>query len=66
MPPTDIQDILESKIAELEELAGKLKALSEFKQRIAEDEECPPENPERFRQKALEHKAADAHAATHP
>ena len=58
----NMRDILEAKIASLEERAGQLKGLSEFKQRIAEDTEAPPENPESFRRKALEHKR-DAFAA---
>ena len=57
-----MRDILEAKIASLEELAGQLKGLSEMKQRIAEDAEYPPKNPESFWQKALEHKR-DAIAA---
>jgi hypothetical protein len=62
-----MRDILETKIASLEETAGKLKALSEMKQRIAEDVECPPEDPEKFRQKALKdkHEAVAALTAAH-
>lgn len=62
MPSTDLQDLLRAKIASLEESAGQLKGLAEMKQRIAEDVEAPPENPERFRRKASEHKR-DAIAA---
>src|SRR5262245_21717501 len=54
--------ILEAKIALLEDLAGKLKGLSEMKQRIADEVDYPPKNPENFRQYALEHKQ-DAIAA---
>ena len=44
-----LRAILEAKIASLEEVAGQLKGLAELKQGIAEDTECPPENPESFR-----------------
>jgi hypothetical protein len=50
----NMRDILQAKIASLEELASALKGLSEMKERIAEDRECPSADPERFRQKALE------------
>jgi hypothetical protein len=53
--PTDLEAIIQAKIATLEEEAGKLKALSELKLRIADDEH-PPKKPEKFRETALEHK----------
>jgi hypothetical protein len=37
--PTDLQDLLRAKIAELEETAGQLKGLAELKQSIAEEDE---------------------------
>jgi hypothetical protein len=55
MPSSDLREILQAKIAELEEHARTLKALSETKQRFA-DSLKPSENRERMRQKALEHK----------
>jgi hypothetical protein len=55
MPSADLQAILQARITALEEHARTLKALSETKQRLA-DSPKPPENPERTRQKALEHK----------
>ena len=58
----NLKDILEAKIASLEEMAGQLKGFSELKQSIAEDAKWAPENPELFRQKAREHKR-DAIAA---
>lgn len=61
---TDIRDILEAKMAALEESAGQLKALAEMQQRIAEDTEAPPKNSEKFRQKALEHKQGAIAALT--
>jgi hypothetical protein len=60
--PISLREILAANITSLEEAAGQLKGLSEFKQRIAEDAECPPHNPEEFRKKAREHKQ-DAKAA---
>jgi hypothetical protein len=57
-----MRSILEAKIAELNELAGQLKGLSEMKQGVAEDTEYPPHNAEQLRQTALKHKR-DAIAA---
>jgi hypothetical protein len=54
--PNKLQEILQAKITSLEELAGQLKGLAELKQSIADDKECPSEHPERFRERALEHK----------
>ena len=59
--PVTLQEILQAKITSLEEMAGQLKGLSELKRNIA-DAENPPEHPERFRQKAMEHRR-DAFAA---
>ena len=56
MRSTDLQDLLRARIAELEDTAGQLKDLAELKQGIAEDVEVPPEDPERFQQKASEDK----------
>ena len=60
--PVTLQEILQAKITSLEEMAGQLKDLSELKRNIADDAENLPEHPERFRQKAMEHKR-DAFAA---
>ena len=59
--PVTLQEILQAKITSLEETAGQLKGLSELKRNIA-DAENPPEHPERFRQKPMEHRR-DAFAA---
>jgi hypothetical protein len=55
MKPLTLREILQAEIASLGELAGQLKGLSEMKLSVANDVECPPEHPERFRQKAMEH-----------
>src|SRR5262249_17927072 len=60
--PVTLQEILQAKITSLEEMAGQLKGLSKLKRNIVDDAENPPEHPERFRQKAMEHKR-DAFAA---
>src|SRR5215510_7378543 len=60
--PVTLQEILQAKITSLEEMVGQLKGLSELKRSIADDAENSPEHPERFRQKAMEHKR-DAFAA---
>jgi hypothetical protein len=54
--PITLHEILQAKITSFEETVGQLKGLAELKQSIADDKECPPEHPERFRQKAREHK----------
>jgi hypothetical protein len=51
-----MRDILEAKIASLEELAGQLKGLSELKQSVADDQEYPPHNADELLKKAREHK----------
>jgi len=55
MPSADLREVLQARIAALEDHARTLKALSETKQRLA-DSLKPSENPERTRQKALQHK----------
>jgi hypothetical protein len=54
--PTTLQEILQVKITSFEETVSELKGLAELKQGIADDKECPPQDPEGFRQKAREHK----------
>jgi uncharacterized protein (DUF885 family) len=60
--PVTLQEILQAKITSLEEMADQLKGLSQLKGSIADDAENSLEQPERFRQKAMEHKR-DAFAA---
>jgi hypothetical protein len=55
MAATHIRTILEAKVASLRQAAGEFKTLSE-QQGIADDAECPPEDPEKFRARVLEHK----------
>jgi len=50
-----MREILEEKIASLEETASQLKGLSDLKQRIAEDE-YPPNEPGQLQRRALEDK----------
>ena len=54
--PISLREILQAKVTSLEELAGQLKSLSEFKQSIAEDREYPPHNADELQKKAREHK----------
>jgi hypothetical protein len=54
--PVTLQEILHAKITSLEEMADQLKGLSQLKGSIADDAENSLEQPERFRQKAMEHK----------
>ncbi len=48
-----MRDIIEAKIASLEELAGQLKGLSNLKQGVADDQEYPPHNAEALQKKRV-------------
>ena len=49
-----MREILEAKIASLEETASQLKGMSDMKQWIAEDEYSPQKEPGQLQRRALE------------